>query len=306
MNISTNTGTWLNRFKVEITSSSNRLYGNGRQQIEVTVVVAPALGKNVTTEQLNSITLVTLDDDGVYRELQGQLTVSSTRNPMFDYFAATGGAPANLELNGTAKRKRFYVSSTRVGGSLTRIYARISKDANTHYVTDAGSFHSAITIETLAPLRLEESDFSLSVKREFTSDDVQIDLYSLRFKAPQLRIVASVMHDAFGDGGYHYRSAYRSEVDTYTEDYIHYYNTHYAFSVGPPVEFDVAGQTVRINQVPGQMNFVRTSTTESSPRRATDDWETSLWGLLDQYGNEHKIEVTDEDNGHKIGFERFY
>lgn len=121
MDISTNTSAWLNHFNIKITSNSHRLYSNGRQQIEVTVAVAPAPNNTLTAEQLDSIALVTLDDDGVYRELTGELKVSTTRDPQFDYFAASSGAPQNLEPSGTTTHKRFYITSTRIGGSLDKV-----------------------------------------------------------------------------------------------------------------------------------------------------------------------------------------
>lgn len=303
MDVSNNANTWLNQFKVEVTSNASRVFGNGRQQLEATVSVSARSNHTISREQLDSITLVTLDDDGVYRELQGKLQVAASKNPLFDYYGATGSSPANIELGGSGvRRKRLYVSSTRVGGSLDRIYARISKDAATHYVTDGGPFNSLITVETLAPLRHVDSDLSMSAENVFKSDDLEVDRFSLRFKSSKLRIVAATRYDGFPDGGYHYRSVYDSRWDPFSENTFHFYNTHYAFNVGPKLEIDIEGQTVEINHRPGEMNFVRTSTVVWSDRPPVDDWETSSWGLLDQYGNEHKIELTDEDNGRRIGF----
>ena len=328
MNISTNTSTWLNRFKIEITSNSHRLFSNGRQQIEVTVVVAPALGKTVTDEQLDSIVLVTLDDDGVYRELTGELKVSTTRNPLFDYFAASSGAPQNHELSGTTKRKRFYITSTRIGGSLDKVYARISRNADTYHVTNGGSFQSSITVESLKPLRYEKDDFELLRKDIVTDSEVDVDLYSLSFKDKTRRIIKSIPYDTVRSaasqwGGWratpgpvekpipHYHMYYKKlagEVQSIIK-YLHTrtYFFHYAFEVGKEATIYVKERPVTINKAPAHMNFLRARVMYRSFETLTPEAIThrSRWGVLDQYGNETKIEFLQKDEGNLIDFKRY-
>lgn len=60
---------WLTRFRLDITSSSNRLYANGRQQVEVTVTLEPRKGETLSEESLNSLSLVLIDEDGEPRLL---------------------------------------------------------------------------------------------------------------------------------------------------------------------------------------------------------------------------------------------
>ncbi|MEG1628002.1 hypothetical protein, partial [Pseudomonas sp.] len=62
---------WLRTFKIEISSTSNRLYRNGHQQIEVSLIVEPISGKTITDKQLDSLAIVSEEDDGTYKLLGG-------------------------------------------------------------------------------------------------------------------------------------------------------------------------------------------------------------------------------------------
>lgn len=305
MNISSTANTWLSQFKIDITSSTNKVFGNGRQQLEATVTVAGRKDGIISDEQLASISLVTLDDDGVYRELDGPLKASSVRDAAFEYYADTGTIPSNLELRGPVRRRRFYISSSRSGGSLDRLYARISKDDNTHYVTDAGSFNSSITVESITPLRYDEDDFEMSRGDEISTEALDLDIYYLKFKNPKLRIVKSTPHDVAYNHNPHYRYCFKTTVKR-DYDKVASLLTHYAFKVGPERTFTVAGSTVTLNRRPGCMNIIRTIThqiyLQSLPK---NEVKPSRWWIFDQYGNERKIEITQTDNGNRIGFKRF-
>lgn len=312
MNISNTANTWLSRFKIDITSSANRVFGNGRQQLEATVTLAPRSAATITDAQLASITLVTLDDDGVYRELSGPLKASSERDAAYDYYADTGGAPGNLETKGPIRRKRFYISSSRSGGSSDQIYARISKDGNTHYVTDGGSFNSSITVESITPLRYDESDFELNAEDALTTGNTDIDLYFFKFKNPKLRIVKSTPHNEyyseswndFHNEDWYYRHCHATRTGE-NFNLIATWRTHYAFEIGPKRKVTIGGNSVTLNHRAGQMNLLRTVTDEITYNRPQDESERSIWSVFDQYGNERQIEFTQTDDGNRIGFKRF-
>ncbi|HEY0288124.1 MAG TPA: hypothetical protein VGC62_14100 [Pseudomonas sp.] len=312
MNISNTANTWLSQFKVEITSSANMVFGNGRQQLEATVIVAPRNHGTITDKQLASIALVTLDDDGVYRELTGGLKASLNRDPLYQYFADTGSAPSNLEIRGPVRRKRFYISSSRTGGSLDRVYARISKDESTYHVTDGGAFNSSIIIESITPRRYDENDFELSAVNELSTDRVDMDLYYLKFKNPQYQIVKSTPYteyysepyDSFYNDDWYYRYCYETRSDA-GQNVIASWYTHYAFEVGPKRAFTAGTNSITLNRRAGQMNLVRATTHEVSYNRPQNESERSVWGVIDQYGNERKIEFIQTDEGNRIGFKRF-
>jgi len=307
MNISDQANKWLSQFKIELTSSSNKVFGNRRQQLEATVSVSPRTNAIITDEQLASIALVTLDDDGVYRELNGALQASETRNTLFEYFGDTGSAPSNLEIRGPVRRKRFYISSSRSGGSLDKIYARISMDADNHYVTDIGAFKSSIIVESITPLRYEIEDFELSAEDTARTERVDIDVYYLKFKNPRLRIVKSTPHDVAYNDTPHFQFCFNTYNYGYgVDNNIASYYTHYAFEVGRERAFTVADTTVILNKRHGCMNFVRTITHTSfirvPPRNIL---KPSRWWIVDQYGNDRKIEITQAVEGNRIDFKRF-
>lgn len=312
MNISNTANTWLSRFKIDITSSTNKVFGNGRQQLEATVTVAPRNGGMITDAQLASIALVTLDDDGAYRELNGPLKASSVRDTVYEYYADTGSAPSNLVLKGPVRRKRFYISSSRSGGSIDQIYARISKDDNTHYVTDGGSFNSSITVESITPLRYDQSDFELNAEDALTTSVTDIDIYFFKFKNPKLRIVKSTPHNEyyseywndFHNEDWYYRHCHATRTGE-NFNLIATWRTHYAFEIGPKRNVTIGRNTITLNHRAGQMNLLRTVTDERIYNGPEDELERSIWSVFDQYGNERRVEFTQTEDGNRIGFKRF-
>ena len=154
---------WITKFNIHVSSNSNKVFGNGRHQLEVSVTVTPKAGVDITDEQLDSIRLVTLDDNGAYQELSGELHMSTERDTRFEYYADTGAPPAPLIAANTLRRK-FYVSSTRSGGTLDVVYAAITKDEATHYVSHTSKFNTSVTLETLTPLRLNRDDFAFDAE----------------------------------------------------------------------------------------------------------------------------------------------
>lgn len=302
---------WITKFNISITSNANKVFSNGRQQLEVSVSVSPKSGQTITEEQMKSIRLVTLDDQGVYQELSGELGASTERDKRFEYYADTGVAPSNLQLESASRRKRFYVSSTRPGGSRDIVYAAISKDQNTHYVSHTSRFNTSVTVESVTPLRMTREDFVFSGedRQSETLDGliVDYDVYHLSFKNSRLRIVESI---AYGTGS---GSCYaQNHIDVSPWHYFFYTSLefapfryqnhyHYAFRVGPETEFRWRDTPIKVNSRQGVMNFVRVKVTG-------DDFSNipystpSRWGLWDQYGNEQRIEMTQESGGNIPNF----
>ncbi len=312
MLVSSSANTWLSQFKIEITSNANKVYGNGRQQLEATVTVAPRSNGSISSEQMDSISLVILDDDGVYRELEGALQASLERDNRFDYFAATGGAPSNLELQGSTRRKRFYISSTRSGGSLDRVYARISKDDRTHYVTNAGAFNSSIIVETIRPLRSSKDEFELVVEDSQIRDWYVATPHYLRFKNPNYQIVdylpytPSDNHSEYAtayDDASHALTLYRERPPTPQNPVNKHFCLHYVITKNPRFTRNTASRRFAPAYRPGQMTLLLVQLIGVA--NFTPLTRPALWTLIDQYGNEHKIEMTQRDNGKLMDFKRY-
>lgn len=305
---------WITKFNISITSNSNRVFANGRHQLEVSVSVSPKSGQEISAEQMESLHLVTLDDDGVYRKLSGELDASERRDKRFEYYADTGSAPNNLQLESSSRRKRFYISSTRPGGSRDIVYAAISKDADTQYVSHTSRFNSAVTVESLTPLRMTRDDFIFDGEdRQWETLDsltVDYDVYHLSFRSSRLKIVESIAYGAKEEvcyaqnniditpGYYFFYVSFENATFRYQNHF------HYAIKVGPEKEFRWRDTPIKVNNRSGVMNFVRVKVTG-------DDFSNvpystpSRWGLLDQYGNEHKIEMTQESDGNIPNFIMF-
>ncbi|WP_341962383.1 hypothetical protein [Pseudomonas sp. RC10] len=292
---------WITRFDVKVSSNSNKVFGNGRHQLEVSVSLTPKAGVIISEEQLDSIRLVTLDDDGQYQELSGELQMSTERDKRFEYYADTGLAPSAL-LEANSRRRRFYVSSTRSGGSLDVVYASISKDDETQYVSHTSKFNSSVTLETLTPLRLNRDDFAFEDENNYehtvNATSWDYDVYQLYLKGRNLRLVASIPYGP-GSGNPYYQETIQDNgwfADGEPRSY-----THLAFEVSDRRKFKAPTTDLSVHRRPGSMVFIRIMTFGPATLSGAQN-ATSRWGLLDQYGNEHTIEMTQASNGNLIDF----
>lgn len=297
---------WITKFGIHVTSNSNKVFGNGRHQLEVSVTVTPKPGVDITEEQLDSIRLVTLDDNGAYQELSGELRMSTERDTRFEYYADTGAAPAPL-LEANARRRKFYVSSSRSGGTLDVIYAAISKDETTHYVSHTSKFNTSATLETLTPLRLTRDDFAFDDEdNHFQTVDAtewNYDVYQLFIKSRTLKLVDAISYGATSGEAY-FQNVIEEEsgwdFEGLAPDIAKSF-THIGYGVSDQREFPVPNATLSVNRYPNSMLFIRIFTygTVSLGGTTTID---ARWGLLDQYGNEHKIKMTQRNDGQYIDF----
>lgn len=294
---------WISKLQLHITSNSNKIFGNGRQQLEVSVSVTPKSGVEFTQEQLDSIRLMTLDDDGNHQALGGELQVSTDRDTRFEYYADTGSAPSAL-LESNIRRRRFYVSSTRTGGSLDVIYAAITKDEDNEYVSSNPSYFSSQTIETLTPLRLIRDDFTWLVEDNFVQEigDTKwdYDVYQLFLRGRSLRLVESIPYGPRSGEGY-YQKIVEEEDGWLADGEMVWSWTHYAYEISDKRRFKVKKATLSVERRPASMVFIRIKTAGSVNLSGVTN-RSSHWGLIDQYGNEHKIEMTQESNGNLINF----
>lgn len=150
---------WLSTFKIEVSSASPGLYGNGLQQVEVTLTVEPEGEEIITEEQLKSLTLVYLDTGGSYIPLPDHKTESSdwfaslTHDERFAYYEGSSRTDATSSPPSSANRaqltKKFYVSTVALGGSVITLRARITKTADEHYVSEE-SFESSIDLSSVS------------------------------------------------------------------------------------------------------------------------------------------------------------
>jgi hypothetical protein len=298
---------WLRRFRIDITSHSNRVYANGHQEIEVTVTVEPREGQSLDDQQMASISLVQVDDQGQLRHLDDALFATDERDLRFEYHNTAGFLPSILPTaSSQTRRRRFYVSSSRPGGSLDTVYASIWMADGERFVSNEGFFRSSVTIESVSPLRLAKEHFELQrddvAAEPLMGGHFDLDLYALGFKDPNYRIVESRCYATPSATEY-----YEGYVDSrpalqfggpYRADSFF----HYAFAVGPAFTWLAYGKQVAINQTPGKMNFVRVQNVDYDKPGYPETRRISRWGLLDQQGNEHIIEMLPAANGNLIDF----
>ncbi|MFJ3466784.1 hypothetical protein [Pseudomonas sp. NPDC090201] len=319
-----NEADWLSRFNINITSSSNRIFNNGNHQLEVSVGLTPRNGQTVTQEQLDSIQLVTLEDDGRYQELSGEYGYADERDKRFEYYADTGSMPSAL-LESTTYRKKFYITSIASGGSRKAIYAAITRAPDEHYVSHTSIFNSSVTIETNTKLRRQRSDFKLEavdLLQDTVTDtyrwhdstfeartSVDVDLYYLEFKNPAFRIV-DVRVPFFSGSGCFYSdfnddTQLAEEIGWPTAPLPRIYKRHAHFLVDPRAAdstFIYRHIRVATNTRDGALNFIRLKLRGAGAVLGEAYRAPRIFGVFDQYGHEHLIEMTQEQDGNLINF----
>ncbi len=305
---------WLRRFRVDITSNSNRVYANGRQQVEVTVTLEPRDGQTITEQSLASLELLQIDDQGQFHILDAELQAHHERDPRFAYHAASGVAPSPLmESSPRTIRRRFYVSSTLPGGTVSTLYAGIWKDEQTHFETNVAPFKSSAVIESISPQRLPESAFELKMEdtiaykvatERYWDDEVEHQVGYFGLRDPNNFIVASSSQATPDGHAFYERHNWDHALISFqlTNDYSQHAKVS-VHGVDQAFELDVPGSRGRLTQRPHQMTLHRYHQRFYTSHYNSLSEEQSLWQIIDRNGNEHHIEFLSKDNGRAIDFQ---
>ncbi len=202
---------WLTKWTITVSSSANRLYPNGRQQIELLLEVEPLPDQFITEQELASLRLMVHDADGTPFQLTDTpdthgWRASLTRNE-YDYYpqgqlnpTPTINEPTPPESEPAIYTRRLYVmnSSQRGGESLT-VYAGITHqidDEDYDYVSDGNGhmFNSSVDVmtEPLPSFELRDYLFEHQQLSGDENSDIQLREYYLGVsRLPLLTAVAA-------------------------------------------------------------------------------------------------------------------
>lgn len=312
MNYTQQANQWLSRFEVAITSNASRVFANGRQQVEVTISIEPRKGQQISAEQLATLQLIVIDDDGIPRDLQGDLQVTDRRDSRFAYHAASGAMPSALmQSSPRTLRRRFYVSSTHAGGTLSTLYAGIWKDEQTHFETNRAPFQSSVVIESIATPEPHASMFSLEREKKNESynvegvhdDEFEYQVGHFGFSDPRNRIVESHAHATPSGEAFYWRHNWEHVLISFTgtNDYSQYCHVT-AYGVNETFERYTGGAQPLFSNRPNHMTlslyhqrFYR--------RHYSDRAEhASRWTVLDKHGNAYGIAFFATESGRNVQF----
>ncbi|MHC8388494.1 hypothetical protein ACYZTM_10765 [Pseudomonas sp. MDT2-39-1] len=149
---------WLTKLTIAVSSPSNRVYPNGRQQLEVSVVVEPLMSQIVKPEELASVKLMVRDALGRFLPLNDDNKApwffSLVRNAYLEYPGAKD--TASSEGVTSVYTRKFYVMASNTAGSgssMETLYVGITRhiEGQTHdYVTDGSEsgFSSTADVRT--------------------------------------------------------------------------------------------------------------------------------------------------------------
>ncbi|MFJ4155885.1 hypothetical protein ACIPZF_13965 [Pseudomonas sp. NPDC089752] len=313
MSNSANASQWLRRFRVDITSNSNRVFANGRQQVEVTITIEPRQGQTISEQSLASMQLILIDDDGKIHDLKGDLKAHAERDPRFVYHAASGAVPSPLlDASTNAVRRRFYVTSTLPGGTLSTIHAGIWKDETTHFETNEGPFQSSVVLESISPRRHPDSAFQLSMEPRVEyqiesvnnhDDEFKVDVGYFGFKDPNFTIVQSIAHATASGEVFYKRRNWDHALFSFegVNDYSQHYDVSvYAVEHHFHHEFPEARKTF----LPRRHHMAIFCSHRRFYSMYFNEIEVheSLWTLIDQDGNAHEVEFFTTDNDRVVDF----
>ncbi|MHC8328980.1 hypothetical protein [Pseudomonas sp. LB1P83] len=148
-------GSWLTKLTIAVSSPSNRVYPNGRQQLEVTVVVEPLMSQTVKPEELASVKLMVRDALGRFLPLNDDNKApwffSLVRNAYLEYPGSRSTVSSEDETS--VYTRKFYVMASNTAGSgpgMETLYVGISRHigGETHdYVTDGSESGFSSTAE---------------------------------------------------------------------------------------------------------------------------------------------------------------
>lgn len=302
---------WLSRLQLEVTSNSRRVFANGRQQVEITVIVEPRDNDELDEYALDSIDLALIDPDGNPQSLGTGLLVQNERDPRFEYHAAGGGSASPLmKVAPNTVRRSFYVSSTLPGGTLTTVYASIRKDADNYFITNTGSFQSSVVIESITPLRHPEAAFKLDMQERVSfrtatgklrDAETNFDVGYFGFRDPNNSIVESIPHAVPSGEPFYKRNNWDHVIFSFEliNDYSQICQVT-TYAEGAPMDLNYNGR--RFTPRAGNMAV------SVYHQRFYDAWsnsineDKSLWTVVDRHGNEQDIEFFTENSGRIIKF----
>ncbi|EJN34857.1 hypothetical protein [Pseudomonas sp. GM80] len=137
---------WLTQLAVVVSSASNRVYPNSRQQLEVTVGIESLMSQTVKPEELASVKLMVRDAFGQFTALpegdagDGAWFFRRERNEYLEYPGVVS-EPSSVPPAAVHTRT-FFVSASKSGnsgGNLERLYVGITRhtsEGSFEYITD--------------------------------------------------------------------------------------------------------------------------------------------------------------------------
>jgi hypothetical protein len=181
---------WLTKLTTAVSSPSNRVYPNGRQQMEVTVVIEPLSSQTIKPEELASVKLMVRDAHGQFSPLPES---DSAGTPWFfsharnEYLEYPGGRNTSSAINPSAVyTRKFYVSAdTGSAGSMEALYAGITRhteEGEYDYVTDGSEsgFSSSVEVRT-AEIPVFQVPGNYTFERTLTAGDGNSDIFTWQY-----------------------------------------------------------------------------------------------------------------------------
>jgi len=181
---------WLVIWRIAISSPSNRVYPNGRQQLEVTVIVEPLMSQTVKAEELASVRLMIRDAHGQFSPLPdvagSPWFFGHARNEYLEYPGARSPSSAINPL--AVYTRKFYVMAGKTNGTgqgLETLYAGITRytdEGMYDYVTDGseGNFSSTVEVHTAETPKFQVPG-NYTFERTLTAGNSNSDIFTWQY-----------------------------------------------------------------------------------------------------------------------------
>ncbi|WP_342650698.1 hypothetical protein [Pseudomonas sp. REB1044] len=132
---------WLDEFSLYLTSRSDRVYNNGRQQLELTVLIIPADGQTLSDAQFDSIGLAYQSENGEWLDLAQQDAAwfyETAHDPRYDHYPSITDMSEPVVVPAYASHgclKRLYVRCSAAQGESINVRGTIMGATDTVFST---------------------------------------------------------------------------------------------------------------------------------------------------------------------------
>lgn len=288
-------------FQIIAADGGNTLYGNGRQQMKLRVLVRVTNALNMPVDlDEQSLATIALVDTHTHKPLAWSVVKSDDvevwkfvydPDPRFKSFPYHGPIKGGLEGSKFSVRE-FYVS-TNASSSISLSASITRRDGKVFYSGLKTEF-GTITLNALAPAVYQGHHFHLKyvAQRPYHSPNIaKLDVYALRIVADNQRIGIARIYEVYPSAFLRF-SRHPDYLGYYTTAYLNASPDHY----GRHMSFEMPHAVAQYYDVPGEltllMSYAKTGG-RSQLREEHDHWRLNV---IDMYGNLQTIRIASSDD----------
>ncbi|KMN20550.1 hypothetical protein [Pseudomonas weihenstephanensis] len=287
-------------FQIITANGGNTLYGNGRQQVKVRVLirVTNALNMPVDIDE-QSLASLTLVDTHTHKPLEWGVVQSRDdevwafvydHDPRFTPFPYHGPIKGGLE-GGKFSVREFYVS-TNASFSIS-LSASITRHDGKVFYSGLKTEFGTLTLNAVLPAVYQAHHVNIKhvAQRPYRSANIaKVDVYALRMVVDNQRIGIARIYEV-------YPSTFLKLSEH--PDYLGYYATAYLNAspgyYGRYQNFEMPHAVAKYYDVPGELTLLVSYAKKGGRSQVREEHDHWRLDLIDIYGNLHTVRIVSSD-----------